>query len=273
MGAPDLTGTPGSQPLGYTDRVTVIWTAFAVVMFLGLLVVHEAAHARALRPHGIPISEAGLGAPLAPRLVLKPTARRPYALSLSPWLIMAYVRVDDAHEERIEKLPYRDKAWFYGAGIIANAVVGTGLTALILLVQGMWVRAVVWAAVTAGLWFGRRVFVAYAVPALALPLVAFLVWSVVASLGEPAGLVGTARLLEVASALAALKIVAVMSLALAVLNMAPVFPFDGGRICAEVVRRRGGERAESAFQIAGVSVAVGLMAYAFVSDVGWLLLG
>jgi membrane-associated protease RseP (regulator of RpoE activity) len=248
-----------------------MWTAATVVMYVALLAAHEMSHALALRQYGIPISEAGLGLPFAPRLLLKPTPRRPFALSISIWLFAAYVTPDEAHEKRLMALPYRDKAWFYGAGVVANAVIGTGLIATILAVQGSWLRALLWAAVTAALWIGRRWFVAYAVPILALPLMALFAWSLVASAGEPAGFVGMATVLAVPSGLVAIKTVAVVSLALAMLNMLPFYPFDGGRICGEVVHRWGGERGKDVFEIAGISLVLGLFAYSMISDVVWLL--
>lgn len=249
----------------------VLWTTFAVVMYLGLLAAHEAAHALALRKMGIPISEAGLGLPFSPRIVLKPTKRRPFALSLSIWLLAAYVQPHPDYEKQVEELPYRDKAWFAGAGVLVNAVIATGLTSIIIATQGRWLAAAMWVAITAALWLGRRLVTAYLVPVLAIPLVVFVAWTLVGSLGKPSGPVGMAMLLHVSNPMDALKIVAVMSFALALVNTAPFWPFDGGRIVGEVARRWFGERGERIFQATGFAVVLTLVGYSLLSD-GWFLI-
>ncbi|MGH3761700.1 M50 family metallopeptidase [Actinophytocola sp.] len=251
--------------------MSVMWTAAPVVMFVALVAVHEAAHALALRRHGIPISEAGLGLPFAPRLRFQPTPRRPFVLSVSIWLVGAYIIPDEAHAKQLAAFPYRDKSWFFGAGIVANAVIGTGLVAVLQAMQASPVSAAVWAAVTVVLWVGRRLFVAYMVPALAIPLVVFVGWSLMSSVGEPTGMVGVATSLDVSSALAAVKIVAIASLGLAILNMAPIYPLDGGKICGELVRRWTKGNGERVFQNIGFAVVVGLVFYSIISDVGWLI--
>lgn len=250
--------------------MSVVWTAFAVVMYLGLLVAHEAGHAIALRRLGIPISEAGLGLPFAPRIVLKPTSRRPFALSVSIWLLAAYVEPDPTHDDRLKALSYRDTAWYTGAGVVVNAVIGTGLVSVIDAVYGRWLPAVIWCGVTVVLWTARRWVTAYIIPALAIPVVVVVAWSIVVSIGAPVGPVGIAQLLYVSSAMAAVKIVAEISLLLAIVNTAPIYPFDGGRICAEVIQRWFGARGQQIFQGVGVVLTVTLLAYSVLSDIGWL---
>lgn len=246
-----------------------MWTVFAVIMFVVMVVLHELGHAFALRRSGIPICEAGLGLAYAPRLVLKPTKRRPFALSLSPWLVAAYVVPDPAYRQQMEAMSYRDKTWHHGAGIVVNLVIATGLATLVFVLEGHWWRALIAAAATTALWLARRVFTAYAVPALAVPTAAYLGVMVVDSIGEPAGYVELASILTVGSGIAMLQVSAVLSFALAVLNMAPIFPVDGGRICREIVQRWAGPRGVRIFETAGFAVVVGLVAYSLLSDLIW----
>src|SRR5437667_292005 len=144
----------------------VIWTAVAVAFFLAHLVLHEGAHALALREYGIPIREAGLGMPFPPRIVLKPTRRRPFALSLSPWIVGASV-----------------------------------------------------------------------VPVLSVAALGLVVYSFAGPITEPGGIVGWGRLLAVSSPLDALMAGVVIALVLAVFNIIPVYPLDGGRIAGMLVSR------------------------------------
>lgn len=257
--------------VGYTGRMHVAWTAFAVILFVGLLAVHEAAHAVAMRGHGVKVEEAGIGLPFGPRLVLKPTRRRPFALSLSPLVVMAYVRADEEGLERIGSLRYRDRAWINGAGIVANLVTGAALAALLFASAHHWWRAAVAAAIAVAVMVWRRGFTAFVVPTLALPTVVVTGLLIVDSVGRPAGVVGTAVVLHVDSGLAALAATAAVSLGLALVNTMPFFPFDGARITGDVLRLWGGPRWERRFQLAGGFVALALMLYGIVSDVWWLL--
>lgn len=249
--------------------MTAVYTVVAVSLLLIALGTHEAAHALALRRFGIPISEAGLGLPFAPRIVLPPTARRSFRLSLSIWLVGAYVTPHPDHEHRIRSLSYRDHAWYAGAGIVANIVMAGLLTFGEALWDGRFVTALASAAITASMWFGRRAFAAYVLPVLSLAVLVALIWSVVRTVGQPQGVVGIARAVTVSSPRAAIEAGRTLALSLGLLNMVPIFPLDGGRIGALVVQRWIGTRADALFRRVGAAAAVVLVGYSTLSDLAW----
>lgn len=250
---------------------TVIWTTVTVVAFLTVLTTHEAGHALAMRRHGIPIEEAGLGLPFAPRVVLPATRRRPFRLSLSPWILGAYVRPAQTHADRLDALPYRDRAWIYGAGIAVNAVTGCAIGAVLNTTNHDWIRAAVFAAIAIVITAQPQQFCAYAAPALSVPAIAVLALSLPSTVGHPSGPVGTAQALHTSSLLAAASTTAGIALALAIFNLLPFFPFDGGRIVGDLAKRWGGERAGVFSERAGAVLALSLVTYCVGGDLWWLV--
>jgi membrane-associated protease RseP (regulator of RpoE activity) len=252
---------------------TPLWTAATAVLVYASVVAHEIAHAVAMRRLGIRVAEVGLGLRIWPRVTLPATPRRPFALSMSPWLVTAFVRAHDEDEVRIRTMAYRDSAWIFGAGIWTNIGFGTTALAVAELVQERWVSAVAFAVLTTLLWSVRRGFAAYVLPVLVLPMTGLFGWVVVDMFRHPSSEF-TGNLADVlpSSPSAALTTAAVVSLALGFGNVMPFAPLDGGRIVIEIVRRRFGSRATrivgTAMQIAGGAL--------FLSELGfiaWLLLG
>lgn len=249
-----------------------MWTTVAALLLLATVVAHEAAHALALRRLGIPIVEAGLGLPLAPRIVFAPRGRRTFRLSLSPWLIAAYVQPDPKREGDIARLPYRDRTWFEGAGIVANLLIGLVAIAGVFGLRERWWLAVALLVAACGTWVFRRALCAYVLPVAGLAALVFLGQGVVLLFGEPSGPVGLARMMAVSSGETALLLAGVMSLSLAILNMAPLFPFDGGRIASTVLETVSTARVAARFRVASGAVAVCFLLYVLVGDLVWLIL-
>lgn len=255
---------------------TVLNTTLAIALFLACVVIHEWAHAYALRQLGGQIKAFGVGLPLAPRIKLKPTARRPYSISISPWLVGAYVQARDEDEERIKNLSYWDQAWFSGAGVVANLVIGALLTAVVLTVEGKPFLALYWVAGAVAVWLLRRAFTALVMPIIALGILALVAYitikttaQIVSDTGTPqmSGLLGVGELLTVSSPLDALKVATLMSLSLGLFNMLPLVPVDGGRIVGDLVRRWWGEKASTAYTAASVVLVLGLVVYVQILDV------
>lgn len=249
----------------------IIWTSVAAIATLAVLATHEAGHALALRRYGVPIVEAGLGLPFGPRITLKPTRRRPFRLSISLLLVGAYVTPDSDHMERLEALPYTDQAWYAGAGIAVNAVTGAALFAILRAVEHQWIPAAIFGGIAAVIVAAPRVFCAYIVPALALPVTALLAKTLTTSIGQPSGPVGVARLLHVSSPSNALWAAALVAVNLALFNIFPIYPLDGGRIASALVQRWAGRNASKVFQGGSALLMLGLLAYIVGDDAWWLI--
>lgn len=252
---------------------TVLCTTLAATLFIASLIAHEAAHALALRGFGIPIVQAGLGISLPPRLTFKATPRKPFKLVVSPWLLGAYVMPHPDYQEQIDGLRYRDAAWFAGAGIAANIVIGCGLFAALDLFEGRFVWAAGYGAAAVLTWVARRPLVAYVMPVLGVAVVGFVAYLLATTVGQDQGPIGIAKVLVVSSPTMALVAAAAGSLALGTLNLLPLFPFDGGRLWDLILRQWAGPRVVNAFRGAGLVCALALTAYSFGADVVNLILG
>lgn len=251
---------------------TVLWTTVAVALVLLALAAHEAAHALVLRKLGFRIVEAGLGIPLPPRIVLPASRRIPFRLSLSPWLVGAYVTPDPAQQGAIDALPYRDVAWYSGAGVIVNLVSGGAFLAVLDVVNGRWVAFAICLGVTAALCVARRCVAAYVLPFVGVPVMLWLGYSLVKSVGAPEGPVGVGALLVVSTPYQAILAGGMaVPLGVGILNTIPLYPFDGGRIMDAALSRLLGVRAASVFRVASSVLAGCLVAYSMLSDVVWLV--
>lgn len=251
---------------------TVLWTTVAVTLVLLTLVAHETAHALVLRKLGFRIVEAGLGLPFPPRIVLPATKRIPFRLSLSPWLICAYVTPDPEQREAIDALPYTDIAWYSGAGVIVNLVTGGGFLAVLNAVNGRWFTCAVCVVVTVVVWLARRHVAAYVLPIMGLPVVVWLGYSLIQDVGTPEGPVGLAVALVSPTLYQAIIIGGLaVSLGLGVVNMIPIYPFDGGRIMDAALSRLFGSRCASMFRVVTGVLAGCFVMYSMLSDVAWLV--
>jgi membrane-associated protease RseP (regulator of RpoE activity) len=233
------------------------------------VVAHEAAHALALRQLGYPIREAGIGLPFPPRLVIPPRGRRTFALSLSPWLVGAYVSTHEEDHDNIDQLPYRDAAWYLNAGVIANLAIGLGLWTAAAAGRSNWPLAAGLAAATAAVALNRKFIAAYVLPALALPVLAVVGWAFATAWSNGSTGVGYAGLIDMipTDAVGLIGFAGAANLALALFNVAPIFPLDGGRVADLIIRRVVGQRAVSWFRAVGTAFMLTLLVGAVASDV------
>ncbi len=250
--------------------MTVLWTTLVVVLLVANLAVHEAAHALALKKMGGRIQAAGLGLPLPPQLVLKPRGRRTFSLTLSPWLIGAYVIPDHQSERLIEDAPYWQRAWFAGAGVVANLLVGLAGLALLTAIAGNWLAALAWAGAGVTVWLARKV-ITFLLPLFGIVALIFLAYILVVSVGEPQGPVGLAVNLAAESGREVLTYTIALSMALAIVNCIPIYPFDGGRVADAALLHVAGEQVARTFRVATGIAAAALLVYVIGSDVVWLV--
>jgi membrane-associated protease RseP (regulator of RpoE activity) len=261
----------------YRARVPspVLSTILAVALLLFALAVHEAAHALALRTLGYRIVEAGLGLPFPPRLVITPR-RLPFRVSLSPWLLGAYVKAEERLGCEIDTVPYRATAWYLGAGVIANLLLGGVAGCLATALQSHWTKTGILALGTAVLWFSRRLICAYVLPIVGIPTLAWLGYLMATSVGEPQGPLGLGKLAGEmavsASVYNALAFCFVINVGLGLLNLIPIYPFDGGRIADTAIKRLAGVRPALWFRRVTGFAALWLIVYSTVGDLVWLAL-
>jgi Zn-dependent protease len=247
---------------------TVAFTALTTLLVLASVAAHEAGHYVVLHRLGIPVDQVALGLAIRPRLVFAPTERRPYEVSISPWLVSAHVRVHADHLDEAEALGYHDDAWVAGVGIVANLVFGGVALAAVNLLRGSAIGVLVGGALAVAAWYGCRLLCSYVFPVLGLGALALLVYSIVDSIGsdESAGPVGVGKLLVAHDLTQALMVATVFSLALAAINLAPVPPLDGGRTWSRIIQRLAGRAAEGWYQASGMLLMIGLLVYSIGSD-------
>lgn len=250
--------------------MTIFSSVLAILGFIGVIAAHEIGHAVVLRKLGYPIKEIGLGLPFGPRIVLKPTPKREYALSLSPFLVMAYVRPEEEDHDKIESGPYKDYAWFSGVGIIVNVAIGAELLAIYRFIQGDHKKAAILLAVALITVIARKFIVRYVVPAIAVPIAVLIFWSISKSVidwlnrvpSQHSDKAFVVQFLIVDTPLKALAAVGAISLVLGIANALPMRPLDGGRICQAVVTHWLGLTAGKKYLAYSFAVGLGLEVFA-----------
>lgn len=250
---------------------TALWTIVAALLAYSTVIAHEAAHAITMRRNNIRVAEVGAGIPIPPRIVL--TGRRPYRISISPWLIMAYVRVHDDDHDALTRLPYRDQAWIYGSGVTVNITLGLGALTIANAIQGRWTAAASTAGIATLVWTARRPFVSYVLPALAVPALGFIIWSLSAPLRTTATAYSQTILdLLPTGPLDALVLAGVVSLVLGISNLLPFPIFDGGKIVHVLLHRWLGD--PTACRISNITAMAGLAIIAAdLAFTAWLIIG
>ena len=232
-----------------------------IVIFLAevivILAVHEAGHAVVMMKFGIRIKEMSIG--VGPALTLR-LRRVPFPVKLAPGLLIAYVAPEEGEEVRIRKLPYRDQAYIYGAGVLANLWLGClGVvvigTAAMLLPSGnhRWglYNLVGGLALGGTVWLLRRPVASYVLPLLGAFLLGFMLWSLwrhSPAVSTPVEMIWDHGI----SPMKLLLLGPALSLSVAIFNCLPVFFVDGGRIAEAVLVKISGRLAGIWRTVSGV---------------------
>lgn len=237
-----------------------------IVMLFATVIVHELAHALALRKLGVRINEAGLGLPFPP--VLRIPTRWGITFTLSPWLVGAYVSCSDEDSERLDAMPYRDQAWYLNAGIVANLLLAFGAFAANRAMLGEWWRCAGDLLAVAVTWAARRWIAAWVLPVLSVGALGTLGYGLILSWRAGDTGMGFAGLGEIAPHGAAdtVATLGLLSLAVAIMNMLPLFGLDNGKVVALALRRWLPARGLSIYKGVGVAVVAVLILGSIVSD-------
>jgi regulator of sigma E protease len=231
----------------------------AVVFVVGLLIaIHEYGHLLAAKLCGIPVKRFSVG--FGPKALEFKHAETSYWLSWIPLggYVLPAIEPDDFHE-----LPEYKRIVFSLGGPIANVIAAfMGLLLLGLAQFNLPVSAAASFAVTQ-LWTGLQ----QQISGLST------LW---ADVGQVSGIVGIVAVggTQFGSTLASLLTFSVMiNLSLAVMNLLPLPPLDGGRILFCVLGKiyRPVVKVEASVTLAGWAMVLVLMLYATVQDVGRIL--
>lgn len=262
--------------------------ALLVVGILLALILHEAGHALVMWRNGIEIEEFGIGIPVPyiPRIRLKfGTAT---AIAIHPVLLGAYVKPSKEGAEDLEHLPARERAFISGAGILANIFLAAAIVPANLLLFGNLVDTRTFISfllfsgfsvfICALLWFFRYPFCRYVIPVIGscvFVILSFLLVrkflfpeEIVPGQGGPqvVGPAGMAGLVMQLTKERVLFFVADISLSLALFNMIPLMPMDGGRIMMDAIEQKFGEKFALAYYKATTKVFILLIAIVLCGD-------
>ncbi|OGZ61818.1 MAG: hypothetical protein A3H51_00240 [Candidatus Spechtbacteria bacterium RIFCSPLOWO2_02_FULL_38_8] len=246
---------------------------FAIVLFIIVLnlIAHEMAHAVAMSHYGIEIDKAGIGIPI-PGLTFKwkPKFLR-FPLTISPLVLFAYVKTTEAGNEKLKKLPYKDRAVIYSSGALTNMVIALLLLpAFLIFVMRLdftfnsvilfTIIASVVSAIffIAGL-FNRRIryfICSCAAPVIGVAMFGLLLYLILppfvqnfhyaithagASEGGSTSVAGPAQILKIATNLkhttSAFILGFLVSSGLALTNLLPIYPLDGGQTSLAFLER------------------------------------
>ena len=202
------------------------------------LIVHEGAHAFAMRRLGVPLKEAGLGIPIPFLPHAAWMLRNGLRLTLHPLFIGAYVMATQEGEKIINDFPYYKKTFVAGAGVVSNIAFGCFIAAAWLVTQDAFLSAAAYLLVTAFLLRFIRLVSAYGVPLLSVIMATMLVLSVLSSSSSDgsneARLVGPIGIGELTTRISsldqAIQLAIVLSFAIGLINALPLHPLDGGHI-------------------------------------------
>lgn len=240
---------------------------FVYVALLIHVVLHERAHAVAMRKAGVRVVEAGLGMNLPPRKVF--TDRRGFRWSISPWLVGAYVKPHADDFDKLRNGPYAQAAWQFNAGVVTNLVLGLGALALAGALGGSLIRAAIMAVLAAASWAWRKQVAAYIIPAIGPVLLGWFLWSIFRAVNSGAviGMTGMGEIAPASLGLAdVLRVFGVIGVALAMLNAVPLMPLDNGQVWDRLLHRWFGHKAAHVWMAAGVGVMGATILYAVFSD-------
>lgn len=247
--------------------IVIPWIALLVA-----IITHELAHAYEMRKKKIRYAEISLGIPL-PRVPGIQIVYQGVRYSLHPFLIAAFVRVEEEERQKMESLPYQSKAMINGAGIWIN-VLSFFLILMALEIwqsEGLTRASVIWALLSFLVFMGKKIFCCYIIPALGPLVLVLMVITIVKSPQDHGSLVSMGSFIaeNSTSMYKSLAVSAVMFMALAAFNLIPLTPLDGGRTAEMLIQN---PRFKNLFKTAGLFMVLVLVATAIGSDIIKLLM-
>jgi len=237
-------------------RITGRVSYLAVFVIVGVLIlVHELGHFLAARWVGIPIARFSLG--MGRALWSRQAGGTEYRISLIPLGGYVLPEIHSGGRSFLE-LPIRARMIFALGGPIANVIFALVLFAIeSVAMQGFSLQAAVVHPV-------QGVLYAIAMLLNALPIL-------FSGEGEVAGFVGVVAqggAFIDGNAILALRFAVVMSLNLAILNMLPIPPLDGGKCLLYVLEwlYEGARRLQVPLNAAGLLLLLGFIGYTTIAD-------
>lgn len=256
-----------------------MFTALAITLVVLAIVVHEAGHAWAMKRYGVQIESAGIG--FGPGITLRPK-RLGFPVKISPLVIGAYVKPSQAGATHMESLCAREQAVIYAAGPLMN--IATAGIILVLLIGGLFLTDPSDAVMARLIALGVLALLALAcyrwleaVSLFVVPLVGALnlfalVWLLLAKNGEGVdGPIGIVELAISSSLKEAIVMGFIINVGLAITNMLPIPPLDGGRIVLAALKERLSIDTLNKVTAAGVLTVLALMIFVIGNDLASLL--
>lgn len=262
-----------------------MFIAIAILILVAVLAIHEFSHAVAMRHYGVPVKQAGLGFPVPPMITLS-VPRISFPITVSWFLLGAYVSPTPEGEELMKKLPYREQAVIFGAGVVANLVTAAVIYVVLVLFVSDYslteqlVRAgLVAAVVILGIRF-ISFFCSFAIIPLGLAMFAAVAFIVVkAVLVDPVEAVASGADGNIAGPVGIVKMTFaikdfwdvmiwgyIISMALGTTNMLPLSILDGGRIFQAALKEYVSEKAAVASMAISSVMFVALILFVFAGD-------
>lgn len=250
------------------------------ILFVLCLVIHEGAHAFAMYRKKIPIKEAGIGWPIpgVPHVEINfPSFLPETVFTINPLLLGAYVQPALAGEAMLKMLSYKDRALIYGAGVLGNIFFALILWIIITIIPpglslaklGAYPIVAFTIALIILLWKGKRIFCIYFVPVLGVLSAVLIIVSIAFSPSDAvAGPIGIGQMASelVTDIELAFRFGMVISLGIAIFNVLPLFPLDGGRVI-DALLEGFGEKIQNLYRATGLVLFLGFIAFAFGGDI------
>lgn len=262
-----------------TLKVAYVLFLLSIVLF-----IHEYSHMVELRKRGIVVRKIslGFGSDFLPHPEIDFSGYPGTRLAFTPILLGAENHLTSEQFVSITKMSYPDLAVSYGAGVWANAL--TGFVGFIFLIiyrdpKRMFVFLLICIFGSLALIFLKDSFLKYGlVPVGTILLVAATVHAIVTKLRGlkrniltgPIGVISGLTTKKISIELTAV-IISGTSLGLAILNAAPIYPLDGGKIASKLIDQYWSTIASVHFEAAGIPIFAIILFLAFASDLKQLL--
>lgn len=252
--------------------------ALAVVLVILSISIHELGHYEAMRRCGVKVKEVsllGIPCPFLPSISIR-IRNSETIWMIHPFLpIGAYVKPES--DDEILSKSLKDQLYIYSNGIIANMAYAFAILAIIMIVLGIsheearYDKVLAITFLFAGtawlIWRLRRV-ISLALPILTIPLFLLTTYSIFsfspkevleAGGGGPVAVIGMFD--QAKGTLEAMVVAALISINLALMNLVPIKPLDGGHVFGAILKSWLGERSAKIHLYLSTVLFLGLIFY------------